>query len=67
MVATGDRKGIESMDIAAVLTKVVQEQERMLKELQEKVVSLVNSLQLKKDKISTWRKRTTTSSLRIYN
>jgi len=50
MVATEDRKGIESMDIAAVLTKVVQEQQRMLKELQDKIVSLENTLQLKKDK-----------------
>jgi len=57
MVATPDRKGIESMDIAAVLTKVVQEQQKMLKEqketmqqLQDKLVSLENALQLKKDK-----------------
>jgi len=50
MVATEDRKGIESMDIAAVLTKVVQEQQSMLKDLQDKVVSLENALQLKKDK-----------------
>lgn len=57
MVATSDRKGLESMDIAAVLTKVVQEQQRMLKEqqatmqqLQDKLVSLENALQLKKDK-----------------
>jgi glycerol-3-phosphate cytidylyltransferase-like family protein len=50
MVATDDRKGLESMDIAAVLTKVVQEQQRMLKELQGKIVSLENALQLKKDK-----------------
>jgi hypothetical protein len=57
MVATGDRKGLESMDVAAVLTKVVQEQQRMLKEqqkairqLQDKIVGLENSLQLKKDK-----------------
>jgi len=45
------------MDIAAVLTKVVQEQQKMLKEqketmqqLQDKLVSLENALQLKKDK-----------------
>ena len=57
MVATGDRKGLESMDIAAVLTKVVQEQQRLLKEqqeamqqLQDKIVSLENALQFKKDK-----------------
>jgi len=57
MVATSDRKGLESMDIAAVLTKVVQEQQRLLKEqqktmqqLQDKLVSLENALQLKKDK-----------------
>jgi len=57
MVATPDRKGIESMDIAAVLTKVVQEQQRMLKDqqatmqqLQDKIVSLENAMQLKKDK-----------------
>jgi hypothetical protein len=57
MVATPDRKGLESMDIAAVLTKVVQEQQRMLKEqkeamvkLQGKIISLENTLQLKQDK-----------------
>jgi hypothetical protein len=45
------------MDIAAVLTKVVQEQQRMLKaqqetmqQLQDKIVSLENALQFKKDK-----------------
>jgi hypothetical protein len=57
IVATSDRKGLESMDIAAVLTRVVQEQQRMLKEqqetmqqLQHKIVSLENALQFKKDK-----------------
>jgi hypothetical protein len=57
IVATSDRKGLESMDIAAVLTKVVQEQQRMLKaqqetmqQLQDKIVSLENALQFKKDK-----------------
>jgi glycerol-3-phosphate cytidylyltransferase-like family protein len=57
MVATDDRKGLESMDIAAVLTKVVQEQQRMLKdqqksmqELQDKIVSLETAMQFKKDK-----------------
>jgi len=42
LVATPDRKGLEAMDIAAVLTKVVQEQQKMLRELQEKIERLEN-------------------------
>jgi len=74
MVATRDRKGIESMDIAAVLTKVVQEQQKMLKEqketmqqLQDKLVSLENALQLKKDKDITWLKRTPVTVRQRFN
>jgi hypothetical protein len=35
LVATNDRKGLSSMDIVSVLTKVVQEQQQTIKELQE--------------------------------
>ena len=37
LVATKDRKGLSPMDIVAVLTKVVQEQQRTIVELKEKV------------------------------
>lgn len=37
LVATQDRKGLSAMDIVAVLTKVVQEQQKTIAELQEKV------------------------------
>lgn len=57
MVATPDRKGLESMDIAAVLTKVVQEQQKMLKaqqetmaQMQDKITTLETALQFKQDK-----------------
>ncbi len=36
LVATKDRKGLSPMDIVSVLTKVVQEQQDSLKELQAK-------------------------------
>ena len=38
LVATKDRKGLSSMDIVAVLTKVVQEQQKVVQE-QQKVIS----------------------------
>jgi len=50
LVATNDRKGIDSMDIAAVLTKVVQEQQKTMRELQAKIGELENALQFKQDK-----------------
>ena len=50
MVATPDRKGIEAMDIVAVLTKVVQDQQKTMKELQSKIGELETALQFKQDK-----------------
>jgi len=38
LVATKDRKGLSSMDIVSVLTKVVQEQQGLIKE-QQKIIS----------------------------
>lgn len=40
LVATSDRKSLSSMDVVAVLTKVVQEQQKMISELKEKVERL---------------------------
>ena len=40
IVATKDRKGLSPMDIVAVLTKVTQEQQRTIAELNEKVTAL---------------------------
>lgn len=40
LVATADRKGLSSMDIVAVLTKVVQEQQRTIEDLQTRLQRL---------------------------
>jgi len=37
LVAVGDREALSSMDIVAVLTKVVQEQQKKIKELEERL------------------------------
>ena len=40
LVATADRKGLSAMDIVAVLTKVVQEQQRTIEDLQTRLQRL---------------------------
>lgn len=40
LVATSDRKGLSSMDIVAVLTKVVQEQQKTIDAQQNKIDKL---------------------------
>ncbi|MBF0517110.1 MAG: tail fiber domain-containing protein [Nitrospirae bacterium] len=40
LVASGDRKGLSSMDMVAVLTKVVQEQQKAIAMLSKEVKSL---------------------------
>ena len=54
LVATNDRKGLDSMDIVAVLTKVVQEQQKTIqalrREMQEKIGQLETALQFKQDR-----------------
>lgn len=40
LVASGDRKSLSSMDVVAVLTKVVQEQQKTIAELKDKVLRL---------------------------
>ena len=40
LVATQDRKGLSPMDIVAVLTKVVQEQQKTISELQSEIAEL---------------------------
>ena len=47
LVATKDRKGISSMDVVAVLTKVVQEQQKTIAELSRKVAKLENGSKIK--------------------
>lgn len=37
LVATPDRKGLASMDVVAVLTRVVQDQQRLIEELRDRV------------------------------
>ena len=44
LVATGSRKSINTMDIVAVLTKVVQEQQAIIAKLQQSVKNLENSM-----------------------
>ncbi|UCC40189.1 MAG: tail fiber domain-containing protein, partial [Candidatus Aminicenantes bacterium] len=40
LVATKNRKGINTMDVVAVLTKVVQDQQRTIAELKERITEL---------------------------
>ncbi|HYI08181.1 MAG TPA: tail fiber domain-containing protein [Thermoanaerobaculia bacterium] len=40
LVATADRKGLSSMDVVAVLTKVIQEQQRTIEEMQTRLQQL---------------------------
>jgi hypothetical protein len=40
LVATKERKGMSPMDIAAVLTKVVQEQQKTIAELNKRIAEL---------------------------
>lgn len=47
LVATKDRKGVSSMDIVAVLTKVVQEQQKKIAELNERLGKLERDVKLK--------------------
>jgi hypothetical protein len=42
LVASGDRTGLSPMDVVAVLTKVVQEQQRQIDELTEQLEALKN-------------------------
>jgi hypothetical protein len=45
LVATNDRKGLSSMDIVAVLTKVVQEQQKTISDLSARLTELETKLQ----------------------
>jgi len=40
LVASTDRKGMSAMDVVAVLTKVVQDQQKTIAELSRKVAAL---------------------------
>nr|MBC8182317.1 hypothetical protein [candidate division KSB1 bacterium] len=42
LVSTSDRKGLSPMDIVAVLTKVAQEQQKIIKNLAKRVEELEN-------------------------
>jgi hypothetical protein len=44
LVATKSRKSLSTMDVVAVLTKVAQEQQKVIEQLSEKVVDLENRL-----------------------
>ncbi len=47
LVATKDKKGMSSMDVVAVLTKVVQEQQKTIADLSKKMGELERELKLK--------------------
>jgi hypothetical protein len=47
LVATKDKKGMSSMDVVAVLTKVVQDQQKTIAELSKKMDELERELKLK--------------------
>ena len=49
LVATKNKKGMSPMDIVAVLTKVVQEQQKTIAELSKKMTELERELKLKND------------------
>ena len=49
LVATKDKKGMSSMDVVAVLTKVVQEQQKTIAELSKKMDELERELKSKND------------------
>lgn len=50
LVAMNARKNLSTMDITAVLTKVVQEQQKMIVSLQDQLAELKVDMQMKKDK-----------------
>lgn len=47
LVATKDRKGLSPMDIIAVLTKIVQEQQREIQEMQELIKEQQETIEVK--------------------
>ena len=49
LVSTKNRKGMSPMDVVAVLTKVVQEQQRTIAELSRKVSKLENGIKVKEE------------------
>ena len=49
LVASKDRKGMSSMDVVAVLTKVVQEQQKTIAELSKKMSELERQLKLERN------------------
>ena len=53
LVATKDRKGMSSMDVVAVLTKVVQEQQKTVQEQRATIAELSDGWLLLKKKIKT--------------
>ena len=50
IVATHSRNSVDGLEVTAVLTKVVQEQQKMIEELRDKMAQLETELQFKKDK-----------------
>jgi len=52
LVATKDRKGLSAMDVTAVLTKVVQEQQKMLQEQKEAMAEMKNEIEMLKSNIN---------------
>jgi len=57
LVATKDRKGMSSMDIAAVLTKMVQEQQKSIREQQKTLQEQQKTISELKEKITELEKK----------
>ena len=47
LIATKDRKGLSPMDIVAILTKAIQEQQKTITDLSDEVKELKRELKLK--------------------
>jgi hypothetical protein len=52
IVATKDRKGMSSMDVVAVLTKVVKEQQKMMEEQQKTISDLSQKISVLESKLT---------------
>ncbi|MCX6583685.1 MAG: tail fiber domain-containing protein [Candidatus Aminicenantes bacterium] len=57
LVATKDRKGMSPMDVAAVLTKIVQEQQKSIREQQKALQEQQKAISELKDKIAALEKK----------
>lgn len=50
LIASKDRKGLSAMDVVAVLTKVVQEQQKLIEDQKKNVVALTKRIEMLEEK-----------------